>query len=99
MQLASTLADIGVLKITDLDVLPVYCETYAEVLELTEEVKKAPRIMEYGTGNRKIHPNVVLLREARKQHLLLARELGLTPSARTRIEVSPEGKREDELLV
>ena len=98
IQLAETLSEIGVLKVTDLDVLACYCQAYEEVRELTEEVKKAPKVIEYGTGNRKIHPNVVLLREANKQLLLLARELGLTPSARTRIEVQPDEKSHDELL-
>ena len=34
LQLAFTLSEIGVLKVTDLDVLSSYCETYQEVREL-----------------------------------------------------------------
>jgi len=81
------------------DVLVSYCETYEEVRELTEEVRKAPRVIEYGKGNKKIHPNVTLLRDAQKHLLLLSRELGLTPSARSRVRVDGTAPLRDELLV
>jgi P27 family predicted phage terminase small subunit len=99
MKLAVMLSEIGVLRITDLDLLASYCGTSEEVRELTEEVKKAPKVIEYGKGNREAHPNVVLSCGAQKHLLPRARELGLTPSARIRIEATPIETREDRPLL
>ena len=93
--LALELSSIGVLKSTDADVLALYCQTYAEVLELTRLVEEHGRTDSKGTRS---SPYVVQLREATRQALLLSRELGLTPSARSRVVVEQSQEKERDLL-
>ena len=90
--LALELSSIGVLKSTDSDVLALYCQTYSEVLELTRLVEEHGRTDSKGTRS---SPYVVQLREATKQLILLSREFGLTPSARSRISVEHDEKERD----
>ena len=88
--IALELSSIGVLKATDADVLALYCRCYCEVVELVRLVEQHGRL----NGNRS-HGYVVQLREATAQMILLGRELGLTPSARSRVRVEQTEKGAD----
>ena len=91
--LALELSAIGVLKSTDADILALYCETYFQVQQLTELVR------EHGwSDGKRSSAHATQLRSAVGQLILLGRELGLTPSARSRVRVEQDGKQDDLLL-
>ena len=91
--LAWNLTDAGVLKITDTDILAMYCETYALVLELTETSRDTPRTITTPNGHEQSHPIHTQLRDAQTHLIKLTRELGLSPSARTRVQASEPARK------
>ena len=91
--LALELSSIGVLKSTDTDVLALYCQTYSDVQALTELVR------EHGwSDGKRSSPYATQLRAALGQMILLGRELGLSPSSRSRVVVEKSEGKGDGLL-
>ena len=91
--LAWQLSDAGVIKITDTDILAMYCETFALVLELTETSRDTPRTITTPNGHEQSHPIHTQLRDAQTHLIKLTRELGLSPSARTRVQASEPARK------
>jgi len=89
----------GVLKATDTDVLEAYCYAYAKFRQADDLLKKAPTLV-FKTPNGSIQPVpfATMVRQWQEQLLRLGVELGLTPSARGRLNVEPVDKKREALL-
>lgn len=86
------LAEIGIVTKVDRAVLAAYCQSYArwveaeEHLELSEEEGGSP-VIENTKGNLVQNPWIGVAQRAKADMLKFASELGMTPSARTRLKV------------
>jgi len=82
------LVHLGVIGTIDLSVLLACCEAWAWYRQTARIAAKSPRfVTPAGGGAPYTAPIVNQLRDARADWLKLARELGLTPSARTGLHV------------
>lgn len=99
-RIAGELARIGVLALVDRATLAAYCEAWAEWARLTKETQQIVANGEqYITGANGVfyaHPTFKLRDQANSYFLKCAAELGLTPSARSRIKVDPSNKKQQE---
>ena len=84
----------GVLTTVDLAVLEAYCISYANWRDAEILLKTQPRVIESDKGNLYISPWANEARACMRDMLKMAQELGMTPSARSRIQVTA---REEEL--
>ena len=91
-RLARDLHEAGLLTFVDRDALAAYCASLAEYILADEYVRRHGRIFETKNGYRMPDPMVAIRNRALKDVLVWARELGLTPSARSSIHVETEGK-------
>ena len=94
--LVDHLEKAGVLTAADRDVFTQYCWLVAQVEDLQAEIKEHGMIHTTPKGHRQPAPEVSMLREFMKLKNQLAQQLGLTPSSRTKIIVTPRSA-EDEL--
>ena len=98
-ELALRLHNQGLLTELDLDIFGAYCSAWSTWRDAEEAIRKEGPTTTAQSGFRAVSPHVTRARTHLAKVIKLSGLLGLNPSARTRIEVSPEGKREDELLV
>ena len=84
----------GVLTMVDTAVLEGYCVSYARWLHAEEQLKGQPEVIESDKGNLYMNPWVGVASTAKREMLRFAQELGMTPSARSRIQIQ---KQEEEL--
>lgn len=93
-RLAGTLARIGLLTQPDRAALAAYCQAYGRWVEAERRLAETPPILKTPAGYVQASPWIAI---ANKQLELMARfmaELGLTPTARSRIAVTlPKGPK------
>lgn len=90
------LADAGIVKKVDRDVLAVYFESWADYHEATRELQKQGKVVETTRGPRR-SPWLIIRREAKETIVRLAMEFGLTALARTRLGTIGEEDAGDNL--
>lgn len=85
-EIVKVLQDCKVMTCADEDVLAKYCEAWVMWRHCTDEVVKEPVIREDGIP--KLNPMHRIQDQYFKQMLAGARELGLTPAARTKVKTT-----------
>tara|TARA_Y100000593_G_scaffold34340_1_gene67365 strand:+ start:1177 stop:1653 length:477 start_codon:yes stop_codon:yes gene_type:complete len=100
-QLVPQLADMGVLTKIDGQALALLCQTWGKWRKAEEMIAKHGEVypIKNDAGEVKYlqqSPYVSIARSAADQLSRLFREFGMTPSARTRIEVPEQSNKEDD---
>ena len=80
---------MGVLTEVDDLALIGLCQSWAEYLESTEQVRKTGMLVKTPSGYPILNPYVVLANQALKRVKAFLTEFGMTPSSRTRIVAAP----------
>ena len=94
-ELALRLHNLGLLTEVDLDTFALYCVTWANWREAEEEIRSEGPTTTAQSGYQAVSPHITRAKTHLSELIKLSGLLGLSPSARTRIEVSPpngEGK-------
>ena len=94
-RLAPVLHEAGILTVADRAALAAYCQSYARWVEAEEQLQKTPALLKAPSGYVQQSP---WLSVSNKQLELMGRymsELGLTPSARTRLGLDESGPVHD----
>lgn len=97
-RLATPLHEMGVLTLADRAALAAYCQAWSRWVEAEQKLQKGPALIKTPSGYAQQSPWLTI---ANKQLELMARymgELGLTPSARARLQLELPGKQ-DHLIV
>lgn len=89
VRITRLLTTLGLIAETDLAVITTYCIAWGEFCEAQEELNQHGSFtVEVGeNGAMQVHPALSIRRKAEKTLLAMAGQLGLSPSARTRIQV------------
>lgn len=90
-RVAPTLQGVGLLTDVDHDALAMYCERFAEWKTAWGKVLEEGAVITTTAGNLIQNPRLSIANRAAKEALALAREFGMTPAARTRIQVDMGG--------
>lgn len=101
-RLAKQLVVLGVLTDLDRGVLSAYCVAWAKWLQAEQAIEKHGLLIKTKTGYVMQSPVVSIAKQERKAMLEAGAELGLSPAARTRINVpAPQSapKTSMELLI
>jgi P27 family predicted phage terminase small subunit len=88
----------GVLARTDLAVLEMYCESYADFKDALKWVRKLGPLVKAKNGTIQHNPAIGICNTAKKITGRFASELGLTPSSRARLIVPGQGDDDDDDL-
>ena len=91
-RLAPLLGQLGVVTATDADVLAAYCEAWVTWKQATLKLRQGGLIVTTGKGDRVVSPYVKIAHHAMALCARLLVELGMTPSARARVQVRPEAQ-------
>ncbi len=86
-----------VLAKIDRAMLTAYCESWAEYVELTAAIRKSGTTFVTPNGYQAQHPYVGMRNTARTAVLRFGQELGLSPSARSRVAGMPKRGADDPL--
>ena len=86
-RLAPRLHAVGLLTEADHDALALYCETWATWKRAEEQVRRKGEVVKTTNGNVIQNPYLAIANRAKRDALLLLREFGMTPSARSRVNV------------
>ncbi len=100
-RLAKTLVRLGVLTELDRGVFSSYCQSWAKWQEAERAIQKHGLVIRTKTGYVMQSPVVSIAKQERKAMLEAGSELGLSPAARTRLDVKiPAGEKTPmELLI
>ena len=93
-RLATPLHEAGILTLADRAALAAYCQAYARWVEAEEKLSETPMLLKTPNGHVQQSPWLTV---ANKQLELMSRymsELGLTPVARTRLDLAQEADPE-----
>ena len=97
-RLATPLHEAGLLTYVDGQALAMLCQTYGRWVEAEFMIDKTGGpVFETPNGFMAKNPYVNIAKELRKDWIVMAREFGLTPAARTRIHVDLEKDEGDDL--
>ncbi|MFC3616003.1 phage terminase small subunit P27 family, partial [Lutimaribacter marinistellae] len=97
-RLATPLHEAGILTLADRAALAAYCQAYARWVEAEEKLAETPMLLKTPNGHVQQSPWLTV---ANKQLELMSRymsELGLTPVARTRLDLAQAGDADPEPL-
>jgi len=97
-ELALRLHGLGLLTEIDLDVLALYCVTWDKWRGAEEALLIEGPTTTAQSGYRAVSPHVTRAKTHLAELIKLGGLLGLSPSARSRIEVAPKETQEDDLL-
>ena len=97
-ELALRLHSLGLLTEIDLDVFAAYCVSWSNWRDAEECIQKYGATTQAQSGYEAVSPHVTRAKNHLAELIKLSGLLGLSPSARTRIEVQPEERRKDDLL-
>ena len=97
-ELALRLHGLGLLTEIDLDVFAAYCVTWSNWRAADELVEQEGATTVAQSGYQAVSPHVTRAKNHLAEVIKLSSLLGLSPSARTRIEASPMEAQEDDLL-
>lgn len=93
-RVARRLNEVGLLTYVDRATLAMYCDAWGEYVEARDKVEKLGTVIKTTKGNLIQNPYYSIKNQAMKQCQQLARELGMTPSARSGLRVMvPEQER------
>jgi len=87
-RLAPMLATSGVLTAADAGLLAVNCDAWSEMVTLRLRIQREGRVI-HGDKTSYRNPITILFREACDRYIKSCVELGLTPSARSRVKAIP----------
>ncbi len=88
---AKKLARIGLLTELDGMALSMLCQSWAEYLEASDQVRKTGMLVKSPTGFPVFNPYLVIANQAVKKVRALLAEFGMSPSSRSRIAVASVG--------
>lgn len=91
------LAGVGLLTDLDLSALAAYCQSYATWLEAIKRIKELGMIVKSPNGYPMPNPYIKIQRDAQSEMLSWLREFGMTPSARTRVDIVTPDEEVDEI--
>ncbi len=94
-QLCQELAKAGVLATMDGDLLEAYCMTYSMYRTALAQVQKEGNTVIKANGDPMRNPACVELAQTMQRMGKLMTELGITPSARSRITAAPQTDEDD----
>ena len=97
-ELALRLHNQGLLTELDLDAFALYCTAWANWRDAEEQIQEKGPTTTAQSGFQAVSPHVTRARNHLAELIKLQGVLGLSPSARTRIETAPAGKSTDGLL-
>lgn len=86
---------MGTAAASDRDLLRAYCEAVVAHTKASDVLAKSTILIKGIHGNFVRNPALQIQRDAARTMLRFAQEFGLTPSARTQIEVGGAGRDED----
>lgn len=81
------LINIGVLTKIDISLFMEYCQVHAHCIRLHKKIKEEGYRFKTDKGYEQRKPYTSILKDMQKEKRQLARHLGLSPSARTDIEI------------
>lgn len=87
-RLKRKLGPAGLLTALDADVLAMYCQAFARWVEAEDQLARFGPVVKTKNGNLVQNPYLAVANRSMEQMLAYARELGMTPSARSRIQVA-----------
>ncbi len=90
-RLSKELETMGLLTQVDMAVFAGYCQAYARWKEAEEFISKHGSILKTNSGYIQQIPQVSIAQQNLKQMRSLCSELGLSPSARSRLNISSTG--------
>lgn len=88
-RVAKTLHQSGLLTQVDRAALAIYCQAWARWVKAEAQVARHGEVVKSAAGNVMQNPYLSIANRAMKQMREMARELGMTPSARSQIKVQP----------
>lgn len=96
-RVARRLRDAGILVHVDHAVLAVYCQAWSRWVKAEGKIAKLGETVELENGYVQQTAWMGIANRAVQTMLKAAAELGMTPSARTRVAVAGDGEEEDDL--
>lgn len=93
-QTCSALDELGILSSSDTFIIEMYCTSYAEYLKLTRVIREQGYTSKGSYGTDITNPNGVAWDKAKASTLRFMSQLGLTPSARAKLDTP---KKEDDI--
>ncbi|SFK74831.1 phage terminase, small subunit, putative, P27 family [Nitrosomonas aestuarii] len=91
-QIAPKLRESRLLTVVDVPILAMMCESIAEYRRATIYCKDSPLDHSEKTGGYVLSQWKIVQSMSLKQIMLIAREFGMTPASRTRIQIQPQGE-------
>lgn len=88
-RLAPQLCELRVLSDLDAAALGAYCQTFARWADAERHVQEGGAVIQTPNGCLQVNPWLSVCHESLRQMRAYLVELGLTPSARTRLQVAP----------
>lgn len=95
MELCGWLADMGTLAKADRSLMAIYCTTFSEWVKYMEHVREHGVCVATANGGVTTAPEAHQYNKLSDRMLKLLTELGLTPSARSRIRTPEQNDEED----
>ncbi|WP_426453833.1 phage terminase small subunit P27 family [Paenibacillus sp. S-38] len=99
-RIAKELKEIDLLTNVDVNALALYCDAYADYIEITRIIKNDGFMVEHtnksGVTNEVAHPLLAKKKQMHEQMRSLAVEFGLTPASRAKIAMPPRGQPDEE---
>ncbi|MBX3629323.1 MAG: phage terminase small subunit P27 family [Nitrosomonas sp.] len=90
-EVAPVLRQSRLLTVVDVPILAMFCESLAEYRRATICCEDTPMNHSEKTGGDVMSQWKIVQSMSLKQAMMIAREFGMTPAARTRIQVQPQG--------
>lgn len=97
LRVASELHNVNLTTALDITLLEQYCIMYAQWREMVEEVDKHGAVQETQTGYSQQTGYFTVAVKLAKEIRDIAKEFGLTPSARSRMRISKEQEAQDDI--
>jgi len=89
-RLAPLLGQLGIVTATDADALAAYCVAWVTWKEATKKLREGGLVVKTDDGKPVVSPYVKIAHLAMAHCARLLVELGMTPSARARVQVRPD---------
>lgn len=90
------LYELGIMSRLDVAILACYCDSYSEWVHFKRDIRTRGTIISNRKRGRVVNPMIRLAMQAKRELARYAVELGITPSARSRVRVDEIPKLETE---
>jgi len=94
-RVAPILVDVGLLTKADLSMFQDYCEMHAHCIRLNKKIRDEGYDFETDKGYMQRKPATTIIKDFMSEKQKLANMLGLSPSARTNIEIEKPDNNKD----